>query len=126
MFLKFSPDVKRLFAGLAESRVDVWDVASGKLIKSVTTHYSSSTPDFVYPIPLAFNPNATLMAVGIRDSTVEVIDTDTWQSVAELKGHGDYISSVDFSSDGTKLLTASGNGTMRVWKITEMRSTSIR
>ncbi len=126
MFLQFSPDVKRLFAGLAESRVDVWDVASGKLIKSVTTHYSSSTPDFVYPIPLAFNPNATLMAVGIRDSTVEVIDTDTWQSVAELKGHGDYISSVDFSSDGTKLLTASGNGTMRVWKITEMRSTSIR
>jgi len=49
-----------------------------------------------------------------------VIDTDTWQRVAELKGHRDYISSVDFSSDGKKLLTASGDGTMRIWKITEM------
>ena len=120
MFLQFSADGKRLFAGLAENRVDVWEVASGKLIKSVTTHYSFGSPDSVYPISLAFNPNATLMAIGTRDSTVEVIDTDTWQRIAELKGHGAYISSVDFSSDGTKLLTASGGGTMRVWKITEM------
>ena len=35
--------------------------------------------------------------------------------VAELHGHEDYVHAVDWSPDGTRLISASGDGTVRVW-----------
>ena len=57
------------------------------------------------------------MAVGRRDHVIELIETQTWQSVAKLEGHRGLISSLDFSHDGTKLLSTSGDGTMRIWEL---------
>ncbi|MEI6428542.1 MAG: hypothetical protein WCO45_09175, partial [Pseudanabaena sp. ELA607] len=36
--------------------------------------------------------------------------------IAELKGHTGGVSSANFSADGSKIVTASDDGTARVWK----------
>jgi WD40 repeat protein len=42
-------------------------------------------------------------------------DVATRHEVGSLSGHSDYVHSVAFSPDGTRLLTGSGDTTLRVW-----------
>jgi WD40 repeat protein len=37
------------------------------------------------------------------------------QELAELSGHRDYVHHLAFSPDGTRLISASGDWTLRVW-----------
>jgi len=42
-------------------------------------------------------------------------DLTSYQQVAELRGHTDYVHAVAFSPDGTQLVSGSGDSTVRVW-----------
>ena len=117
MFLQFDKGGKRLFVGLASGHFVVFDLMNGKVLKTLQPGYQPKTPDFDYPIDVALNLDTSLIAVGRKDYVIEIIETLRWQSVAELKGHRGHIGSLDFSRDGTKLLSKSDDGTMRVWKV---------
>ena len=117
MFLQFSKDGKRLFAGLASGNFVVFNIASGTVDKTLLPGYLPKTPEFDYPISVALNPDTSLLAVGRTDYVIELIETQTWQSVAELREHRDWLDSLDFSHHGTKLLSKSRDGTMRVWEL---------
>ena len=43
------------------------------------------------------------------------LDPATSQQVAELRGHTDYVHAVAFSPDGTRLVSGSGDATVRIW-----------
>jgi WD40 repeat protein len=45
----------------------------------------------------------------------------TWNKETTLAGHGDSISAAAFSSDGRRIIFASGDGTARVWDISGLR-----
>ena len=108
LFLRFSKDGKRLFAGLMSGDFVVFDIASGTTVRTLHPGYRPvKAPYMGNSIPVDLNPDTTLMAVGRTDHVIELIETLRWQSVAELEGHRGQISSLDFSYDGT----------MRVWKV---------
>jgi WD40 repeat protein len=46
---------------------------------------------------------------------VKLWDADTGQELLTLKGHIDYVTSVCFSPDGKRILSGSGDGTMKIW-----------
>lgn len=114
MFMKFDISGKRLFAGLSSGHFVVFNLVSRMIVRRLTPGCEARAP---YPINVALNPDTSLVAVGRRDYVIELIETLRWQSVAELKGHRGHIGSLDFSHDGTKLLSKSDDGTMRVWKV---------
>lgn len=114
MFLKFDKSGKRLFAGLSSGHFVVFNLVSRMIVRRLTPGCEARAP---YPINVALNPDTSLVAVGRRDYVIELIEPLRWQSVAELKGHRGHIGSLDFSHDGTKLLSKSDDGTMRVWKV---------
>jgi RNA polymerase sigma-70 factor (ECF subfamily) len=121
MFLRFSKDGKRLFAGLMSGHFVAFDIASGQVVKTLLSDYRPrKIPHFEFPIPVDLNPDTTLMAVGRSDHVIELIDTQTWERVAAFSGHRAEIRSVDFSHDGTKLLSTSSDGTMRIWEIDDL------
>ena len=118
LFLRFSKDGKRLFTGLMSGDFVVFDIASGTVAKTLNPGYRAvKAPHIGNSIPLDMNPDTTLMAVGRTDNVVELISTQTWERIAELSGHREEIRSVDFSHDGTKLVSTSRDGTMRVWNV---------
>ena len=70
-------------------------------------------------------PDGRRLAAGCADNSIRLWDVATARraggkelleaEVAELRGHEDYVHAVAWSPDGTRLLSASGDHTVRVW-----------
>ena len=71
------------------------------------------------PIALRFLVSIIILMVGVAASSAEdaVIISDTRTGTIErlLDGHNDWITSVEYSSDGDRLLTSSSDQTVRIW-----------
>lgn len=64
---------------------------------------------------MAYSPDGTILAVGLSDRTVRLWDTATQESLAVLDERTG-VSDLEFSQDGTLLVT-SGGGTIRLWGV---------
>lgn len=114
----FSPDSSRLaVTGGVPGRsgeVQIWDVASGELLISHQVSYDS-----VYGG--CFSPNGKLVAFGCTDNTVRAIDAETGQQVLHQGAHEDWIRSVVFNPDGTHLLSAGRDMTVKLTEVVTER-----
>jgi len=108
-------DGKLLARGGADNAVDLWDVASGKKLHTLTGH--------TVPIMrLAFSPDGKTLA-SITGSwlpndvlgEVKLWDVATGKERVALKGHPNRMLSVAFSSDGKTLATSSE--TVKLWDV---------
>jgi WD40 repeat protein len=122
----FSPDGRRFATGSQEGTVRVWDVATGQPLRTLTSHTSGVSS-------VAFSPDGRRLAssslagvihirVWDQDATgpePRIQSTDhSWQHGQEpltLMGHTGSVSQVAFCPDGTQLVSASGDGTIKVW-----------
>lgn len=108
----FSPDGERIVtSGDSDGRILEWDASTGEPTgKSAITVNSS-----VYA--LAYAPDGRLV-VG-EWNTLVVRDSETLQFEQKLEGHTDLISGIAF--DGSRVVTASFDGTARVWNLGDRR-----
>ena len=63
----------------------------------------------------AFSPDGRVVVSGGSDGIGRVHNPETGQLLATLVGHEQAITALNFSHDGTRLVTASGDRTARVW-----------
>ncbi len=61
---------------------------------------------------------ATSIATAHRDGSVRIFDARTGQQRFVLLGHGNRVNGVDWSPDGNRIVTASDDGTAKVWTVT--------
>jgi WD40 repeat protein len=110
----FSPDGARVaVASDGIDRVKVWDAETGEVL------LSSDVGHIEFPVDIAFSPDGKLAATaGGDDPNAKVWDPVTGEVLYTLWGHTSGIAGVAFSLDGTRLATASRDGTARVWNIT--------
>jgi WD40 repeat protein/serine/threonine protein kinase len=70
---------------------------------------------------MAFSPNGRTLAMSVGGGgggrVIRLVDVETGNHQAELGGHLDDISSLAFTPDGRTLLSASLDGTIRVWDV---------
>jgi WD40 repeat protein len=115
--LAFSPDGKRLATGDAGGTVRLWEVATGRLLRSLSD--TQSSPGEVYAV--AFSPDGHYLAAS-RSARPTVWDTETGRpafttAAAEDEGHTSSVYAVAFSPDGTHLATAGQDRTVKLWAI---------
>jgi WD40 repeat protein len=110
-----------------------WSPSGTKFALAVTTGQSafleifhSQTGERIYQVTLEANgftsmrwsPDGQYLALGGYDSRVWIVDVEVLQVVASLSGHEATVSSIDWSPDGTKLVS-SGNwdGLTILWDV---------
>lgn len=64
---------------------------------------------------VAFSPDGRLLAVGVGDGSVRLLEVLGRREVAFFRGHTGGTNAVAFSPDGRLLATGGGDGTAKVW-----------
>jgi WD40 repeat protein len=85
----------------------LWDLDAREKITSVATGVTS----------VAFDQTGQLLAAGTLLQKVAIWDVKDMRLVFELPGHQDRIGAVLFSPDGSWLVSASDDSTLRVWNV---------
>jgi WD40 repeat protein len=106
----FSPDEK-IFASISSDNiVQLWDISSGKEIKTLKGHRNSVNS-------ITFSPNGKTLASASSDNTVKLWDINSGREITSFIGHKNSVNSISFSPDGKTLASASSDNTVKLWDI---------
>ena len=91
----------------SSGRIAIRDLATGELERLITTSHQ--------PWCAAFSPDGKLLAIGTHGSRLLVLETEFWTTRLDIRAHDRYVYSLAWMPDGIRLVTASGDATLKVW-----------
>lgn len=106
--IAFSPDGRRIVAGLQDTNIQVWDGDTLKTLHLARGHAHAVTD-------VAFGPDGRVLASVSLDRTLRLWNAQTLSPIAVLHGHARGIQRVAFSPDSSRLATCADDQTIRVW-----------
>ena len=70
-----------------------------------------------YPVitAMAIDPRGELLAASGDDHVIRILRRSDLVLVSELRGHGDWVQSIDFSPDGSLLVSVANDGQLMTW-----------
>jgi WD40 repeat protein len=98
--IAISPDGRYLASGSQDSTVKLWDLASGRLLRTLTGHQSKV-------LALAISPDGRYLATAGEDGAARIWDVQTGSADRALAIQPGPVTSVAFSADGLQVVTAS-------------------
>jgi WD40 repeat protein len=105
-FLAFSRDGAQIVTA-SEGGTDVWDTRTGEQLAELPQRFND----------IAFSPDGTSFAGALADATVRLYDAVSFEERLILRGLAETASWVDFSRDGSMLVSGGGQGKVRVWAL---------
>ena len=109
--VSFSPDGKTLASGGGDSLVRLWDVRTGRELKTLKGHRN-----WIYSV--SFSPDGSMLASTSGDHTIRLWDVRTGHELQTFKDHTHYLIKVLFSPDGRRLASSGGGDlTVRLWDV---------
>uniref|UniRef100_A0A8C2B3Q9 Apoptotic protease-activating factor 1 n=1 Tax=Cyprinus carpio TaxID=7962 RepID=A0A8C2B3Q9_CYPCA len=113
----WSADGSRIICA-ARNAVFVFDVKTSDMLLEMKTS-RLSTVQFCHACP-----NSSLLAVALSHYTVELWNFETSKKKAECNGHLSWVHCVQFSPDGSLLLSSSDDQTIRLWETNRVHTSS--
>jgi eukaryotic-like serine/threonine-protein kinase len=104
----FSPDDSRLAACDRHGQVCIWNSDWEQ-----TTQWQMSHALQV----IAFSPDSQCLAMAGESSTVTIRNVNSGVAIHKLHGHSDWVSTLAFNTDGSRLITGSADETVKIWDV---------
>jgi WD40 repeat protein len=121
--VRFSPDGLLLASGGAG--VHLWNVSSGRIVRSLNAGWLRSLGDTFYP-SLAFSPDGQSIVTG--SAYVSLWDVASGKEITKFEAAGSAAKFrtmfVGFTRDGRSIVEARGNGAIRLWDVASGRETA--
>ena len=106
---EFSPDGTLLATAGYDRGIHLWDLASGKLLRSMTAHNGA-----IYD--LAFSPDGAVLASASGDGTCKLWQVETGERLDTLNQPQAEQFRVAFTPDGQHILAAGADNRIRLWR----------
>lgn len=115
----FSPDDKMILTASSDSTVVVWDASTGGIIQKIeglkrSLYAASFSPDGKQVV-IPWGINRKMRFISSRGGDVIIWDLKTRSQKVILNGHAGWVYSAVYSQDGKKILTSSGDLTVKIW-----------
>ncbi|XP_071242984.1 apoptotic protease-activating factor 1-like isoform X3 [Salvelinus alpinus] len=102
----------------ARNAVFVFDVETAAMLLEIRTS-RLSTVQYCHACP-----SSNLVAIALSHYAVELWDIETSKKMADCSGHLSWVHGVQFSPDGSLLLSCSDDQTVRVWETKKVHTSS--
>ncbi|XP_071188383.1 apoptotic protease-activating factor 1-like isoform X1 [Salvelinus alpinus] len=102
----------------ARNAVFVFDVETAAMLLEIRTS-RLSTVQYCHACP-----SSNLVAIALSHYAVELWDIETSKKMADCSGHLSWVHGVQFSPDGSLLLSCSDDQTVRVWETNKVHTSS--
>ena len=108
--VSFSPGGKIVASSSWDKRVKLWDVATGRELKTFIGHQS--------PVRVViFSPDGKTLASGSADRSVKLWDVSTGRELETFRGFQSHVLNVSFSRNGKTLVSGSADRKIKFWDI---------
>jgi WD40 repeat protein len=111
--LLFAP-TGSMIAGARYQGVDLWETATGKELPALRLPNNERG----YMHCLAISPDGKTLAAADSAGVIYLWNVGTARMRAVLTGHRDGVNSLDFSPDGSRLISGSDDNTALIWDLT--------
>jgi WD40 repeat protein len=108
--INLSHDGQILASSCESGDILLWNVSTGKLLKTLIGHTSTASNT-------AFQPGGILLASGSFDSTIKLWNLVTGECIQTLTEHNDVVWSIAFNSCGTQLISGSFDTSIKIWDV---------
>jgi WD40 repeat protein len=104
----FSPDGKLLATAAADKFVKVFEVPSGKYVKSFEGHTQ-------HVLDVGWTPDGKRLVSAGADNLIKVWDYEKGEKIRDIPGHQKQVTRLAFVGKLSQFLTAGGDATVRLW-----------
>jgi len=111
MSAEFDSGGERIVTASVDTTVRVWDAQAGTLLKTFQSEPAQALES------ASFSPDNRYLLVAASDGSVRVMDATNGATLIVLHRHGDAIKWAAYDAVGRQIVTASADGTARVWQI---------
>jgi WD40 repeat protein len=108
--LGFTASGNRLISAGADRSINIWDVKTGRLTRTLHGHSEAVTS-------IALSPDEKTLVSGSVDRTIGVWDLEIGKLRHTLSGHSAWVCAIAIGSDGEKIASVSTDGTLMVWNL---------
>lgn len=95
-------------------KLRLWDLQTGQSVWTLVSEIRMQD--------ICFSPDGKSLAVAVGevdglDAAIHLYTTRDGARIGTLKGHSDFVLSVEYSRDGNRLFSSAGDGTIRIWDV---------
>jgi WD40 repeat protein len=109
--LSFSPDAKMIATCSADKFIKVWELPSGKFVKSFEGHTH-------HVLDVGWAGDGKLLASAGGDNTVKVWDFEKGEQARTINAHGKQVTRLLFIGQKAEILTCGGDAQVKVFNVT--------
>jgi WD40 repeat protein len=108
--ISYSPNGKILASAGNDKMVKLWDVKSGRKLRTLSGHQKDVNS-------VSYSPNGKTLASASDDQTIKLWDAVSGSELRTLRGHRGGITKISYSSDSKTLASSSLDKTIKLWDI---------